>query len=155
MPTQEAAPTATPTATPLPTNTPQPGPTTIPTATPDVSTFHDGFSNPNSGWETGSNQFSSAAYLNTDGAGGTDIYAVQSRTFDQICIGPAPQQAPANGSFAVTVFKDSIDDDSVYGLSLVWIPRPLAATVNTLSSTSTLRIKPLRSISLTAATAAT
>ncbi|MEZ4672650.1 MAG: hypothetical protein R2932_00190 [Caldilineaceae bacterium] len=116
LPTQEAAPTATPTATPLPTNTPQPGPTTIPTATPDVSTFHDGFSNPNSGWETGSNQFCSAAYLNTDGAGGTDIYAVQSRTFDQICIGPAPQQAPANGSFAVTVFKDSIDDDSVYGL---------------------------------------
>lgn len=116
LPTQQATATRVPTETPLPTNTPSDGPTVVPTATPAVNRFRDGFSNPNSGWETGNTGTCNSAYLNIDGSGGTDLYGIQVLTLSQICIAPAPQTAPADGSYAVSAFKDSVDDDSVYGL---------------------------------------
>ena len=116
LPTREATPTREPTATALPTNTPAEGPTVEPTATPVVNRFRDGFDNVSGGWETGNNGTCRSAYVDVDGSNGVDTYVVQALVFNQICIGPAPQQAPANGSYTVSAFKDAADDDSVYGL---------------------------------------
>lgn len=112
LPTQEATPTFTPSATPLPTNTPAAGEPIEPTATPVVNRFRDDFANANSGWEVGANANCSASYANVNGG----IYRIASLTLNQICISPAPQQAPANGSYAVRASKESTGDGSVYGL---------------------------------------
>ncbi len=116
LPTQAATNTPIPTATPLPTNTPAQGPTVVPTATPAVNRFRDGFDDPNSGWETGSNSSCGARYVDLNGDSTTDLYAVEALTVNQICIGPAPVQAPANGSYTVRALKDTADDGSVYGI---------------------------------------
>ncbi len=116
LPTSQATATAKPSATPLPTNTPSEKPTVAPTATPDVSRFRDGFSDADGGWERGNNGICRADYVDLDSDSSVDAYVVQAMLFNQICIGPAPQQAPAAGSYAVTAFKDGANDDSVYGL---------------------------------------
>lgn len=115
LPTQP--PTNTPTVTPTmePTNTPVEGPTPTATSTPIVNRFRDGFDD-GSSWETGSSEFCNSYYADVDQDNDVDTYVVQAVTLNQICIGVAPEQAPANGSYAVTAFKDSNDDGSVYGL---------------------------------------
>lgn len=110
--------TATPTATPTsqPTRTPVTGATPTPTSTPDVNRFADGFSNANGGWQTGAGAACGARYFDSNGDTQNDLYVIEVFQFDQICVGPAPVQAPADGVYQVTAFKDSVNDGSVYGL---------------------------------------
>lgn len=116
LPTQPA--TATPTATPTsqPTRTPVTGATPTATNTPDVNRFRDDFSNPNNGWQAGTGSACAARYVDNNGDSQVDLYVVEVLQSNQLCIGPAPVQAPANGVYQVTAFKDTAVDGSVYGL---------------------------------------
>ncbi len=110
--------TATPTTTPTapPTRTPATGNTPAPTGTPDVNRFADGFTNPSSGWPTGSGNQCASGYVDSNNDSRSDLYGVQAVAFDFKCIGAAPQEAPLNGLYEVTAFKGSANDGSVYGL---------------------------------------
>ena len=116
LPTTE--PTATPTIppTPQPTNTPGSGPTPTATQTPDVGKFRDDFSNPGSGWPTGSAGTCVSNYADVNGDSQSDLYTAQVLAFNDICIYSAPANAQKNGSYAVTALKDTATDGSVYGL---------------------------------------
>ncbi|MCE7982957.1 MAG: hypothetical protein DYG89_17370 [Caldilinea sp. CFX5] len=110
--------TATPTNTPMPspTRTPVTGATPTPTGTPTVNRFTDDFTNPNSGWPTGSGSQCASGYVDGNNDNQSDLYGVQVGVLDWKCLAAAPQQAPVNGLYAVTAFKGSANDGSVYGL---------------------------------------
>ncbi len=121
-PTPTKTPTPTATNTPLPPGTPSPTPTDTPTATPTatptptptVPTYRDDFEDPASGWGTGAVQPCSFQYATT--TDGNGVYAIQVSQAGQICIAVAPTGPQAEGIYAVDVFKNGADDNSIYGL---------------------------------------
>lgn len=115
-PTPTPAGTVLPTATPTPSPTPTPtwtptpvGPTPTPTPPPSPRVFFDDFSNPNSGWETGSVDECSFDYV-----GG--VYFVDVERANYICYSSAPMQSRADGTFEVEAEKLDEMDGSIYGL---------------------------------------
>ena len=108
FPTQ--TPTATPTISPTPTPTRTPGGATpTPTRIPSPRVYFDNFSNPASGWATGSMGFCQYAY-----SGGE--YRIGVSQFNWICMSSAPTDPQINGTYSVEARKVSSADGSIYGL---------------------------------------
>ncbi len=111
-----ATPTATPTYTPTPTVGPSPtptatpgGPTPTPTRMPSPLVFGDDFSNPGSGWPSGTADGCQRGYVNGE-------YAIAPATANWVCISPAPTSMHAAGIYQLHARKASASDGSAYGL---------------------------------------
>lgn len=105
-------PTATPSPTPTvtPTFTPTPvGPLPTPTPPPSPRVYYDDFSNPNSGWATGTVPPCEFAYVN-------GVYGIAVSQLNQVCYALAPGIHKVNGVFEVRAAKSDATDGSVYGL---------------------------------------
>jgi len=111
-----ATPTATPTYTPTPTVGPSPtptatpgGPTPTPTRMPSPLVFDDDFSNPGSGWPSGTVNGCQLGYADGE-------YAIVPTTNNWVCVSPAPTGSHATGIYQLQARKASVYDGSVYGL---------------------------------------
>jgi len=115
-PTPTPAGTVLPTATPQPTPTPTPtwtptptGPPPTPTPPPSPRVYFDDFSDPNSGWTSGTVGECTLEYL-------ADMYTIEIERANYICYSRAPMPPRADGVFEVEAMKFDEMDGSVYGI---------------------------------------